>query len=100
MTKKTRLIDINNFNLGLRQLEDETSAPIGSARLMSNMLITDRGGIAKRQGTSLLGSNDTNSYGLTGLYNYVKSNGQEIFLKAYSTGLLYYNTYTSSWATL
>src|SRR3990167_3556654 len=100
MSKKVKLIDLENFNLGLRMREDETKAPVGSAREMSNMIITDRGGIAKREGTELLGSNDTANYGLKGFYNYVKSNGQEVFLKSYSTGLLYYNTYTSSWATL
>jgi len=53
---KTLTFDIDNFKQGLHLLEDDTETPPGSARRMLNVLITDRGGIAPRPGTQLLGA--------------------------------------------
>lgn len=67
------LIDINQLNQGLQLLEDTTDAPIGSARVMSNMQITDRGGIAPRPGISTLGTWDSGTTGCDGFYNFLTS---------------------------
>ena len=53
---KDNFIDSERFKVGLYLLDDTTKAPFGSARIMRNMRITDRGGIAPRLGTSLLGT--------------------------------------------
>ncbi len=82
MAKQTKdvFIDYQNFKLGLYALEDTTKAPFGSARVMSNMRVTDRGGIAPRLGTRLLGTENSAAYGVTGLYNFRKSYDQDEFL--------------------
>ena len=49
-------VDINELSKGLYKELDTTKAPKGSASLMQNMRITDRGGIAPRLGTELLGN--------------------------------------------
>src|SRR5581483_10777349 len=93
--------DISSFAYGLHVLEDSTKAPIGSARTMTNMMITDKGGISKRSGTSLLGSVNASNNGTYGLYNFVKSFGsQEIPVKAYSTELEYYHPTLLVWSRL
>lgn len=73
-------IDMENFALGLYGLQDTTKSPFGAARVMRNMQITDRGGIAPRPGTQLLGAKNTAPFGLKGLYNFRKSFDQDEFL--------------------
>lgn len=100
-----RLLDISSFGYGLHLLEDSTKAPIGSARVMTNMMITDKGGISKRPGTAILGtaSGLTNPYlyPTHGIFNYIKSNGaQEIPIKAFAGQLSYFHPTLKAWATL
>ena len=99
-TQKNKLIDIKNFDKGLVVLEDSTKAPLGSAREMSNMWITDRGGLSKRPGTLLIGSNNTNTDGTHGFYNYIKHDGSEILMKSYDDELEYYHSTSVGWARL
>lgn len=95
------LLDINGFNQGLQLLEDTTDAPIGSARIMSNMQITDRGGIGPRPGTAILGTWDSGTTGSDGFYNYLKTGSQtEIPIKASNGSLKYYHPTLLDWALL
>lgn len=83
-------IDLESLKKGLYALEDTTKAPFGSARIMRNMRVTDRGGIAPRMGTELIGSENTSEYGSKGLFNFKKSfNQNEILLRPYGTKLEY-----------
>lgn len=96
-----RLLDVSAFGYGLHLLEDSTKAPIGSARTMTNMMITDRGGISKRPGTAILGTTNTAQYGTTGFFNYIKSNGaQEVPVKAYGGELEYFHPTLRTWTRL
>lgn len=89
---KQVIIDIEKFKLGFQALDDTTKAPIGSARIMRNMQITDRGGIAPREGTELLGSNNSSSSVIRGLYNFRKSyDADEFLVKAYDDELEVYS---------
>lgn len=95
------LIDITDFSRGLQLLEDTTAAPVGSAQIMENMVITDRGGIAPRPGTVLKGSYNSGSYGVDGFYNYIKTGiEQEILVKAYNGKLEYFHPGYNDWALL
>jgi len=90
-------LDLENFALGLWALQDTTKAPFGSARVMRNMQITDRGGIAPRLGTELLGTKNTAAFGTKGLYNFRKSFDEDEFLiKAYDDELEAYSKNHSS----
>lgn len=81
---KDRIIDINFGKYGFRSQEDTTSAPIGSLRVMRNAQITDRGGLAPRLGTVLLGSNNSSTQPIRGFYNFRKSLGSdELLVKTY-----------------
>lgn len=73
-------VDYEKFKLGLYALDDTTKAPFGSARTMENVTVTDRGGIGPRKGTELLGSSNTASKPVRGLYNFKKSFDQDEFL--------------------
>lgn len=90
-------IDIDKLKQGLYALEDTTKAPVGSARIMRNIRITDRGGVAPRLGTELLGSLNSGSTGVRGLYNFRKSyDSDEFLLKAYDDELEVYSKNHSS----
>lgn len=96
-----RLLDISTFGYGLHLLEDSTKAPLGSARLMTNMMITDRGGISKRPGTKLVGTVNSSTSATHGFFNYIKSNGaQEILIKSYGGELEYYHPVLKVWTRL
>lgn len=85
-------IDQSNFKQGLIQLEDTTKAPFGSARIMKNMVVTDRGGVAPRPGTSLLGSSNSSGSATTGLYNFRKSfDADEFLIKTYDDEIEVYS---------
>lgn len=89
---KTRIVDIDHFETGLRLLEDSATAPIGSARTMTNMYITDRRGLSKRPGTSLLGSFNSSVKPTKGFYIFNKAFGNlQIPVKAYDTYTEYYH---------
>lgn len=94
-------LDINNFASGLQVLEDTTAAPIGSARTMTNMQVTDRGGLAPRPGTSIFGTYDTGITGIDGFYNFLKTGVQtEIPVKASNGILKYYHPTLLDWYTI
>lgn len=100
MTVKDVYVDMQNFKLGLYALEDTTKAPFGSARIMNNISITDRGGIGPRPGTELLGSENTNGNGIRGFYNFRKSFSQnELLIKTYDDEMEIYskNHPTAGW---
>ncbi len=95
------MIDIANFNPGLHLGIDGTKAPVGSARKMKNMLISDRGGISKRPGTKLLGTYSSDVTGVRGLANYKKPYGSsEVLIKGFGTKTEYYNPDYGDWTTL
>lgn len=97
---KTLTMNQSNFKLGLRVLEDDLKAPIGSCRRAQNIIISDRGGISPRPGTALLGTINTSSSVIKGAFNFKKSQGSaEIPIKAYATFLEYYNA-TAGWTKL
>ncbi len=85
-------IDYKDFKKGLNALDDTTKAPFGSARVMENVRVTDRGGIAPRLGIELLGTENTSVEPVVGLYNFRKSIDQDEFLiKAYESKLEVYS---------
>lgn len=89
---KTRIVDIEKFQSGLRLLEDSASAPIGSARVMTNMMVSDRNGLTKRPGTSLLGTINASVKPTKGFYVFNKAFGNlQIPVKAYDTYTEYYH---------
>lgn len=91
---KTLSYDIQNFNAGLVLLNDDSTAPVGSAREMTNVFITDRGGIAPRPGTLMLGARNASANEGNGFFVFKKAFGfKEIPMKAYGTVLeAYYDT--------
>lgn len=90
-------IDYEKFKLGLYALDDTTKAPFGSARIMNNMRVTDRGGVAPRLGTELLGEFNAGSEAITGFYNFRKSfDENEYLMKAYGDELELYSKNHSS----
>ncbi len=94
---KTLTIQQENFKKGLQLLLDDTKADFGSARKMLNVSISDRGGIATRPGTELLGTVNTSSVPIKGAFNFKKSQGSaEYPIKAYDTYLEYYHA-TAGW---
>lgn len=83
---------MEKFNTALRLLEDSASAPIGSARVMTNMYITDRNGLSKRPGTALLGTINASVKPTKGFYIFNKAFGNlQIPVKAYDTYTEYYH---------
>ena len=51
---------------------------------MKNAIVTDRGGLSPRPGTTLLGTNNTSSKKIRGFFNYRRSfNSNEILVKNY-----------------
>ena len=97
---KTKIVDIEKYQTGLRVLEDSASAPIGSARSMQNIMISDRNGISKRPGTLLLGTASSSVKPTKGFYVYKKAFGnQEIPVRSYDTYTEYYHS-TQGWTRL
>lgn len=97
---KTLTISQENFKKGLMLLEDDTKAPFGSARKMLNVLISDRGGITTRPGTELLGTYNSSTSPIKGLFNFKKSQGTaEYPAKAYDTYIEFYHP-TAGWTRL
>lgn len=84
MAQTDRLIDLTDFTKGFYSSMDTTKSPFGSFRTMLNAQITDRGGIAPRPGTRLIGTKNTSDKKLTGLYTYKRSfEENEILIKNY-----------------
>jgi len=94
---KTLSFDMDKFNAGLVLLQDDSTAPIGSAREMTNVFITDRGGIAPRPGTLMLGERNPSPSKGKGFFVFKKSFGaKEIPIKAYDDELEAYDD-TAGW---
>lgn len=98
MTTKTKtgtneiFVDFENFKLGLYALEDTTKAPFGTARVMKNVRVTDRGGVGPREGTERLGNDNTNGNSITSLYNFRKSyDADEFLIKTYDDEMEVYS---------
>lgn len=107
MTSKNKtkeiFLDFSKFKVGLYALDDTTKAPNGASRIMENMQITDRGGIAPRPGIELLGTQDTTGTSIKGAYNFKKSFAQnEIIMRGNGTKLQIYSKQhpTCDWFTL
>jgi len=81
---RDRIIDVTFNKYGFRKEEDTTNAPIGSLRTMLNAQVTDRGGLAPRPGTLLLGTANTSVLPTRGFYNFRRSlDSDELLLKTY-----------------
>lgn len=94
---KEVIIDIEDFKKGFQSLADTTKAPIGSLRIMRNSQVTNKGGLAPREGVTLLGSNNTSSHVCLGFYSYRKSFAtDEYLIKAYSNRIEVYSKNHSS----
>jgi hypothetical protein len=94
---KTSTFDMQNFNAGLHLLEDDSVAPVGSARRMLNVLITDRGGISPRPGVEILGTRDNSGAPSNGFFVFKKAFGaEEIPIKVSAGEMKAYNA-TSGW---
>lgn len=98
---KERITELSSF-IGLREYEDTTKASPNSARKMVNMMLTDRGGLSKRPGVSILGSFDTTDTTCSGFTVFRKTDSiTEIPIKAFKTGVLkYYHPDYANWDTL
>lgn len=89
---KEAFFDFEKFKVGLYALEDTTKAPIGASRIMENMQITDRGGVAPRPGTELLGTLDSTGTSIKGAYNFKKSFAEnEIIMRGNGTKVQIYS---------
>lgn len=72
-------IDFDEFNQGLYALKDTTKAPFGSARIMQNVQVTDRGGVGPRAGTELIGNYEDGG-AINGFFEFQKAFGNESYL--------------------
>jgi hypothetical protein len=94
------LIDLNSFSEGLQVLGESVDAPVGSARVADNIMVTDRGGISPRPGTLQVGTHDPGTTGSDGFHNFLKAFGQadqEIPVKASNGILKYYHPTLLDW---
>lgn len=77
-------IDHSDFKRGLYAEDDTTKAPFGTARVMKNTRITDRGGVGPRPGIALLGTKNAGSSATQSLYNFRQSfDSEEHLIKTY-----------------
>lgn len=98
---KTLTISQDQFEKGLHIREDDSKAPLGSAQLMQNVIISDRGGITTRPGTALIGAYNSTASVIRGLYNFKKSNGQDdILVKTYDDEVEYLHPEQQVWSRL
>lgn len=98
---KTLTLQSDNFKAGLHVLEDDSKAPLGSAREMLNVIISDRGGITPRPGTILLGDYNDSPSSSRGLYNFRKSKSNpDILLKSYDDVIEYFHPTLKQWVLL
>ena len=98
---KTLTLQQDEFSKGLHVRVDDSKAPFGSALSMKNVIITDRGGISPRPGTTLLGTYNSSQYAVKGLYNFKKSKSNpDILLKAYDDELEFFHPVIGAWARL
>jgi len=77
---KEVIIDLEEFKKGFYALDDTTKAPYGSLRVMKNAQVTNKGGLAPRPGTELLGTHNSSAKIIKGFYSYKKSFSTNQFL--------------------
>lgn len=94
---KDRVIDITFDKHGFQALEDTTAAPIGALRTMRNAQITDRGGLAPRDGVTLLGTYNSATNPTRGFYNFRRSlDADELLIKTYDDEVEYLSKVNST----
>lgn len=94
---KDRVFDITFDKHGFQALDDTTAAPVGSLRTMRNAQITDRGGLAPREGTTLLGDLNDATTPIRGFYNFRRSlDSDELLIKTYEDEIEFYSKNLSS----
>jgi hypothetical protein len=94
---KTLTYDMDDFKKGLILLNDDSMTPPGSAREMTNVFITDRGGVAPRPGTRMLGARDASTDKGLGFFVMKKSFGDvEIPVKMFGDKMQGYDA-TYGW---
>jgi hypothetical protein len=96
--EELNLIPLFNPKDGLHVREDSPKAP--GFRVMENVYVSDRGGIAIRPGTELFGAADTTNGPITTLHTAKRSDGTNIMERTSDNVLEYYNRDTLSWALL
>lgn len=98
---KTLTLQEENFKYGLELLSDDSKSRFGSARVMENCQITDRGGISPRPGTELLGTYNNSAFSIRGLYNFKKSKSNpDILTKFYDDEMEYFHPTLGEWIRL
>ncbi len=85
-------LTIKDMSAGLRARLDEVNETAGSFRLLRNARITERGGIAKREGIAVIGDYDSSGSAVKGLFNYEKADGTKILVKHKGTVGQYLDT--------
>lgn len=94
---KERIVEINQF-IGLQVYRDPSKADQRSARKMTNMLISDRGGLRKRQGVQLLGPYNTSAERTRGFFVFKKTDSTtEVPMKHYDDELEVYHANANTW---
>jgi hypothetical protein len=83
---------IKSMKHGLRVGDEETLEPAGSFRELRNAMITNRGGIAKRPGISVIGDYDSSGNAVKGLFRWKQMDGTELLIKARGTTHQYLDT--------
>lgn len=86
---------VKDFSPGWIKREDESMLPLGGARIMSNMRITERKGIAPRLG-EVLYAQPPGTDPITSIYSFKKSQSQDILVFSSGTGLYYRNNITGT----
>jgi len=98
---KTLSFDMDDFRKGLILLNDDSNTPPATARTMDNILITDRGGIAPRPGTRMLGPRSTATDNGTGFAVFKKSYGDiEIPMRSFGERIEILCPDTNTWCLL
>lgn len=79
---------------------DPTEIPLGGAFEMRNCRITDRGGIAPREGTKLFGASSGSGDAIKSTWTHKLRSGTNIPHRSYGAVLEYWNTETTAYETL
>jgi len=95
---KANLLPFINVTDGWQTRLDPAKS--GGFRIMSNVFITDRGGLATRPGTELFGASDSGGEPVMSMHTSIRRDGTNILLRSSETKLEYYNRLTDSFATL
>lgn len=94
---KSNFLILDNFYPGWHKRDDDSRIPIGGAQTSSNITLTTRGGIAPRQGETLVGDADAGGNGKS-LYSFKKSSGDPLLIKTFDDRVEFYSNKKSTWA--